>query len=75
MAEATRPIRTERIGRILILVGVSVWVVYGIVWLAGGDPQTAHYLPVHLSGVLPGAVLARWGSLAGWFRRRLPAAS
>ena len=74
VAESTRSNRTQQIGRVLIVAGVGMWVVFGIVWLAGGEPQVGHYLPFHLSGVLPGAVLARWQSVRGWFRSRRKAA-
>jgi hypothetical protein len=60
--------RNRRIaGRTLILAGVAVWGVYAVVWIAGGEPDGRHYLPVHLSGVIPGALLARWD----WLRRKL----
>lgn len=54
-------------GRTLILAGVAVWGVYAVVWIAGGQPEGRHYLPVHLAGVLPGALLARWD----WIRGKL----
>ncbi|MBU1494978.1 MAG: hypothetical protein KKE89_05915 [Actinobacteria bacterium] len=69
MAEHTPPMPTRRLGRWMILAGVAVWLVYGIVWLIGGSPQAAHYLPVHLSGVLPGVVLSRWQTITGWVTR------
>jgi hypothetical protein len=50
----------RKAGRLLILAGVMVWVIFGIVWLAGGDPDVRRYLPFHLSGVIPGAIMARW---------------
>jgi hypothetical protein len=55
-----------RAGRWLIAAGVAVWVVYGVVWLAGGEPHAGAYLPFHLAGVIPGFVLARWD----WLRSR-----
>jgi hypothetical protein len=64
-----QPARIERTGRWLIVAGVSVWLVFAVAWLAGRDPQGAHYLPFHLSGVLPGAVMSRWRTVSGWFRR------
>ena len=70
MTEQEPPSRVERTGRWLILAGVSVWLVFGVVWIAGGNPQGVHYLPLHLLGVLPGAVMSRWRTLRGWFRRR-----
>ena len=56
----TRRQRLTRVGGVLIALGVSVWVVYGLVWLAGGDPEVGVYLPFHLGGVVPGAILTRW---------------
>ena len=64
-----------RLGRVLIFAGVAVWLVWGIVWLAGGEPRTAIYLPFHLAGVIPGAILSRWDAVAEWLRnRRAPSA-
>ena len=37
-----------------------VWVVFGVVWLAGGEPMVENFLPFHLVGVIPGAILSRW---------------
>ncbi|MEN8113427.1 MAG: hypothetical protein ABFS21_03475 [Actinomycetota bacterium] len=48
------------VGRLLILFGVAVWGVYGVMALAGAEPQVSHFLPFHLSGVIPGSVLTRW---------------
>ena len=50
----------RKAGRLLILAGVMVWVIYAIVWLAGGEPDVGWFLPFHLSGVIPGAIMARW---------------
>ena len=58
----------ERIGRRLIVVGVLVWVVWLAVKLAGGRPQLEYYLPFHLAGVVPGAILSRWSVLRRWSR-------
>ena len=65
----THPIQDRKrlVGRALILAGVGVWVVYAVVWLAGGEPQSRHYLPLHLCGVIPGAIMVRWD----WIRRGL----
>ncbi len=52
-------------GRLLIAVGVMVWVVYAIVWLAGGDPDVARFVPFHLAGVVPGAIMSRWPRRGG----------
>lgn len=63
----------QNLGRILILAGALVWLVFGIVWLTGGEPRTALYLPFHLGGVIPGAVLSRWDAGRDWVRNRRPA--
>ena len=64
---AFTPRRRRIVGRVLILAGVAVWGIYAMVWTTGGEPDGRHYLPVHLSGVIPGAILARWD----WIRRKL----
>ncbi len=64
---ALTPRHRKLLGRILILAGGAVWGVYAVVWFAGGEPEGRHYLPLHLSGVIPGAILARWD----WIRRKL----
>jgi hypothetical protein len=56
-------------GRWLIAAGVAVWGVYGMWWLAGGEPEVVWFLPFHLAGVAPGAILSRWGA-SGLRRRR-----
>ena len=58
----------ERIGRRLIFVGVLVWVIWLAVKLAGGRPQLEYFLPIHLAGVIPGAILSRWSVLSRWSR-------
>jgi len=70
MSDRTGPTPIEKLGRGLILAGVAVWLIYGIVWLAGGDPQVGNYLPFHLSGVIPGALLSRWSAISGRLRKR-----
>ncbi len=50
----------RKAGRLLIFAGVLVWAIYAVVWLAGGEPEVRQYLPFHLSGVIPGAILSRW---------------
>ena len=54
----------ERIGRGLIVVGVLVWVIWLAVKLTGGRPQLEYFLPIHLAGVVPGAILSRWSVLS-----------
>ena len=57
----------RKIGRGLILAGVAVWIPYGVLLLAGRDPDVRWYLPFHLSGVIPGAILVR----RHWLGRQL----
>ena len=68
--EAGRVARVQRIGRWLILVGVLVWGVWLLVKMTGEDPNLKFFLPFHLSGVIPGAILSRWGSISAWIKRR-----
>jgi hypothetical protein len=53
----------------LILVGVAVWAVYALAWLAGLEPEARAYLPFHLAGVVPGSILARWDRIREGFGR------
>lgn len=59
----------RRVGRILIIAGVAVWIPFFALELTGHDPEVAYFLPVHLSGVIPGAILSRWQQIKGLFRR------
>ncbi len=52
-------------GRLLIAVGVMVWAVYAVVWLAGGEPDVGRFVPFHLAGVIPGAIMSRWRRRGG----------
>ena len=45
-------------GRVLVLAGVAVWGVFVVAWLAGAHPVAARFLPFHLAGVIPGAVIS-----------------
>lgn len=60
----------RRIGVVLILTGVSVWGIWLVVKLAGGDPDVSAFLPFHLAGVVPGSVLSRWDSIRRLMNRR-----
>ena len=60
----------QHLGRVLILAGVAVWVAFGMVWLAGDEPRSAAYLPFHLAGVIPGAILSRWDAARDWLQDR-----
>jgi len=53
------------VGRVLILFGVAVWVPYAALLIMGQEPDIRIFLPVHLAGVLPGAVLTRYAWLRG----------
>lgn len=55
------------VGRVLILLGVAVWVPYAVMLITGQEPDIKVFLPVHLAGVIPGAVLTRYV----WLRRKL----
>jgi len=64
--------KMRRVGRILILAGVAVWVPYFVLKFTGNDPNVAYFLPFHLSGVIPGSILSRWHQIRGLFRRTAP---
>ncbi len=49
--------------------GIAVWAGYAAVWLAGGEPGVESFLPFHLSGVIPGSLLARWDAIRRLFDR------
>ena len=59
----------RRLGRALIVTGVAVWLVWLVARLTGGEPEIRHYLPFHLCGVIPGAVLLRWEQIVRLIRR------
>jgi len=72
--EHETPARAEllrrRLGKALIIAGVAVWAVWLLSRLTGGEPEVGHYLPFHLAGVIPGAVIVRWDRLTQLLRRR-----
>ena len=50
----------KTLGTVLVVAGVAVWVVYAVVrYLLGWDVTGRQFLPYHLAGVVPGAVLRR----------------
>jgi hypothetical protein len=52
--------RIERLGTILILLGVAVWGVYAVLRYGMGlDAAARDFLPYHLAGVVPGVILKR----------------
>jgi hypothetical protein len=47
-------------GTILLAAGIAVWIVYAVLHFAMGlDVSGRQFLPYHLAGVIPGAVLRR----------------
>lgn len=50
----------RRLGRTLIIAGVCVWIPYFALKLAGLHPEMMLFLPFHLAGVIPGALISRW---------------
>jgi hypothetical protein len=54
-------VSSRTVGRLLIFAGAGVWVVFAVLWLARTDPDAARFVPFHLAGVIPGAILSRWG--------------
>ncbi len=53
----------------MILAGIAVWVPYFTLKVAGQDPEVMYFLPFHLGGVIPGAIMARWHQLKRLIRR------
>jgi len=48
------------VGNILLVLGVAVWGLYAVVRFGAGWNVTAgQFLPFHLAGVVPGAILRR----------------
>ena|GEM_PF-2393431 len=57
-------------GRLLILLGVAVWVPYAALkYGAQSEAPFGPFLALHLLGVIPGALLARGEELAALLRR------
>lgn len=60
MGKSTRD-GLERVGTVLIYLGVAVWAVYVVARYAMGMEVTGRqFLPYHLAGVVPGAILRRY---------------
>jgi hypothetical protein len=51
-----------RLGRVLVFLGVAVWPVWGILFLAGSAPNVGWALLAHLALVVPGGTLVRRGT-------------
>jgi hypothetical protein len=59
-------------GTILLAAGVGVWVVYAVVhWGLRWDVTGRQFLPYHLAGVVPGAILRRHRFFCGLVKRFL----
>jgi len=57
-------------GTLLLILGVSVWIVYGLLRYGMGCHVTAlQFLPYHLAGVVPGVVLRRHRFFRSLIRR------
>jgi hypothetical protein len=53
------------LGRALVVLGVAVWPVWGILFLAGPAPHVLYALLAHLILVVPGGILVRRGAPPG----------
>lgn len=53
----------KKLGRILILLGVAMWIPYVILKFSGAEVTTMPFLALHLCGVIPGALLVRGETL------------
>lgn len=57
------------LGNVLIGLGVAVWGVYALArWGFGLDVAVSKFLPFHLCGVIPGAILRHWKQLRNLFK-------
>lgn len=60
------------LGTILLFLGVAVWGVYAVLRFGlGWDVTGRQFLPYHLAGVVPGAILRRRRFFQGMIRRML----
>jgi len=60
MSEKQEKDLLERLGTILILLGVAVWGVYAVLHYGmDSDAAARDFLPYHLAGVVPGVFLKR----------------
>jgi hypothetical protein len=61
------------LGTILLAAGIAVWIVYAVLHFAMGlDVSGRQFLPYHLAGVIPGAVLRRHRFFRNILRRLYP---
>jgi hypothetical protein len=62
--------RRARVGTVLVLLGGAAWVPYFLLKpVVEPDPPLLPFLALHLSGVIPGALLGSHG-VATWLWRR-----
>jgi hypothetical protein len=60
MMDRTKGDMLRIVGNILLILGVAVWAVYAVLRFgAGWDVRAGRFLPFHLAGVIPGAILRR----------------
>ena len=58
-------------GLVLIILGVSAWAPYGVLKYGfGQEVNVVPFLSVHLTGVIPGALLKRGPTLSRWLTRQ-----
>jgi len=70
MSEKREKDLLERLGTILIVLGVAVWGVYAVLRFGmGSDAAGRDFLPYHLAGVVPGVILKRHRFFASVIRR------
>jgi len=60
-------VNKRKIGLIMIVLGVSVWVIYAALKLADVSVNVGVALAIHLAFVIPGALLAPGENLYGKF--------
>ncbi len=54
----------KTIGRVFILLGISMWIPYAMLKFSDADVTAMPFLALHLAGVIPGAILARGETMA-----------
>lgn len=70
MSEKRQKDLLERLGTILILLGVAVWGVYAVLRFGmGSGAAVRDFLPYHLAGVVPGLILKRHRFFGSMVRR------
>ena len=63
--------RLQVVGTVLIIVGVSMWVVYAVGrYLMGWDVTDRQFLPYHLATIIPGMLFRYHQFFFGGLRKR-----